>query len=78
MADQAVAAKKLDEAEFLHKLVGEPSLFCMPESCFGVKNYIRIALLVPLEVMIEACERMKEFCEAHHNLLRPTVLRVLL
>jgi predicted nucleic acid-binding protein len=41
------------------------SVFCLPSSCFDISNFMRIVLTVPKEMMIEACNRIKEFCEKH-------------
>jgi tyrosine aminotransferase len=53
------------ELEFVQDLVAEQSVFCLPGRCFNIDNYMRIVLTVPREMMIEACTRIKEFCEKH-------------
>lgn len=42
-------------------------MFCLPGKCFDVDNFIRIVLTVPKEMIIEACERIKEFCKEHYK-----------
>lgn len=54
-----------NELEFVQGLVKEQSVFCLPGKCFNIENYIRIVLTVPRSMIIEACNRIKEFCETH-------------
>lgn len=56
-----------DELSFVQDLVKEQSVFCLPGKCFNIENYIRIVLTVPREMMIEACNRIKEFSEIHYK-----------
>ncbi|KAL7011425.1 hypothetical protein ACKWTF_014259 [Chironomus riparius] len=56
-----------DELDFVQKLVCEQSVFCLPGKCFGIDNFMRIVLTVPKEMIIEACERINEFCETHYK-----------
>lgn len=56
-----------DELEFVQDLVREQSVFCLPGKCFNIENYMRIVLTVPKEMIIEACNRIKEFCDAHYK-----------
>lgn len=41
------------------------AVFCLPGRCFNIENYMRIVLTVPQEMIVEACQRIKEFCEKH-------------
>jgi tyrosine aminotransferase len=54
-----------NELEVVQALVAEQSVFCLPGRCFNIENYMRIVLTVPREMIVEACERIKEFCEKH-------------
>lgn len=56
-----------DELEFVQDLVMEQSVFCLPGQCFNIDNYMRIVLTVPREMIIEACNRIKEFCVKHYK-----------
>lgn len=56
-----------DELEFVQDLVHEQSVFCLPGRCFNIENYMRIVLTVPREMIIEACTRIKEFCDKHYK-----------
>ncbi|KAG5684610.1 hypothetical protein PVAND_013835 [Polypedilum vanderplanki] len=56
-----------DELDFVQSLVAEQSVFCLPGKCFDIDDFIRIVLTVPKEMIIEACERIQEFCENHYR-----------
>lgn len=52
--------------EFSQKLLNEQSVGVFPGSpCFSFPGFFRIVLTVPEDLIIEACERIKEFCEKH-------------
>jgi len=54
--------------EFAEALVREQSVKLFPGfPCFNFPGYLRIVLTVPEDLIIEACQRIKEFCEAHIN-----------
>ncbi|XP_060552086.1 tyrosine aminotransferase-like isoform X2 [Ruditapes philippinarum] len=55
----------LNDVEFTEALVTEQSVFCLPAQCFDFPNFFRVVLTVPQEKLIEACDRIKEFCEQH-------------
>uniref|UniRef100_A0A1I8HPT6 Tyrosine aminotransferase n=1 Tax=Macrostomum lignano TaxID=282301 RepID=A0A1I8HPT6_9PLAT len=54
---------------FTERLVTEQSVFCLPSRCFEIGMFFRIVLTVPSDMMTEACDRIAQFCAAHH---RPT------
>lgn len=56
-----------DELEFVQDLVKEQSVFCLPGRCFNIENYMRIVLTVPRDMIVEACNRIREFCEKHYK-----------
>lgn len=56
-----------NELEFVQDLVREQSVFCLPGKCFNIENYMRIVLTVPREMIIEACNRIDEFCKKHYK-----------
>ncbi|XP_055371005.1 tyrosine aminotransferase [Condylostylus longicornis] len=56
-----------DDLEFVQRLVGEQSVFCLPGACFDYPNYMRIVLTVPGEMIKEAADRIAEFCEKHYE-----------
>ncbi|XP_065352787.1 tyrosine aminotransferase [Cloeon dipterum] len=56
------------EIQFVEQLVTEESVFCLPGKCFDYPGYIRLVLTVPTEIMIEACNRIGQFCERHLHL----------
>ncbi|GBM82733.1 Tyrosine aminotransferase [Araneus ventricosus] len=65
-------AKFKHDMDFVEGLMSEQSVFCLPGVCFDYPNYFRIVLTVPEELMIEACDRIKEFCTNHYTLDTPT------
>ncbi|GIY31821.1 tyrosine aminotransferase [Caerostris extrusa] len=60
------------DMDFVECLMSQQSVFCLPGCCFDYPNYFRIVLTVPEEMMIEACDRIKEFCTNHYTLNTPT------
>uniref|UniRef100_A0A8C5WHG5 Tyrosine aminotransferase n=1 Tax=Leptobrachium leishanense TaxID=445787 RepID=A0A8C5WHG5_9ANUR len=55
------------DVDFTERMISEQSVFCLPATCFEYPNYFRIVLTVPEEMMIEACRRIREFCEQHYQ-----------
>lgn len=52
--------------EFTDGLIKEQSVLLYPSGpCFNYPGFMRIVLTVPEDLIIEACERIKEFCKAH-------------
>ncbi|XP_068459740.1 tyrosine aminotransferase [Clinocottus analis] len=56
-----------DDVDFTQQLVTEQSVFCLPASAFEYPNFFRIVVTVPEEMMVEACSRIREFCQRHHR-----------
>ncbi|XP_056271676.1 tyrosine aminotransferase [Pseudoliparis swirei] len=56
-----------DDVDFTQRLVTEQSVFCLPASAFEYPNFFRIVVTVPEEMMVEACDRIGEFCQRHHR-----------
>lgn len=54
------------DLDFTSKLMNEESVLVLPGKCFDFPNYFRLCLTVPTNVMEEALDRMKEFCERHY------------
>lgn len=53
--------------EFTHGLTSEQSVQTFPGfPCFFYPSYFRIVLTVPEKLIVEACERINEFCKAHY------------
>ncbi|XP_015786020.1 tyrosine aminotransferase [Tetranychus urticae] len=50
------------DLHFVERLMSEESIFVLPGKMFGVNGYIRIVLTVPSELLIEACNRLENFC----------------
>jgi tyrosine aminotransferase len=52
--------------QFSQQLLKEQNVATFPGNpCFNFPGFIRLVLTVPSELIIEACERIKEFCEVH-------------
>ena len=56
--------------QIVEGLVKEQSVFCLPGMCFNIENFFRIVLTIPEEMIIEACDRIAEFCDAHHPTIK--------
>lgn len=54
------------EFQFVERMVSEQSVFCLPGKCFEYPDYFRIVLTLPEDKMLEALDRIREFCEAHY------------
>lgn len=57
----------LTDLMFVQYLVREQSVFSLPGQCFNYPNYIRITLTAPEHMIVEACNRIVEFCELHYK-----------
>ncbi|XP_029909761.1 tyrosine aminotransferase [Myripristis murdjan] len=55
------------DVDFTERLVTEQSVFCLPASAFEYANFFRIVVTVPEEMMVEACARIREFCQRHYR-----------
>ncbi|ORX92331.1 tyrosine aminotransferase [Basidiobolus meristosporus CBS 931.73] len=55
-----------DDVEFSEKLLGEESVIVLPAQCFKYPNYVRLVITPPKERLIEAYERIENFCHRHH------------
>ncbi|KAJ7311807.1 hypothetical protein JRQ81_006116 [Phrynocephalus forsythii] len=56
-----------NDVEFTERLIAEQSVFCLPATCFEYPNFFRVVLTVPEEMMLEACQRIRQFCERHYQ-----------
>jgi tyrosine aminotransferase len=54
-----------NDLQVVEALVTEQSVFCLPGKCFNIPNFFRIVLTVPKEMLVEACDRIEEFCAVH-------------
>jgi tyrosine aminotransferase len=51
--------------EFMRRLAMEQSVFVFPGECFNYPGYFRMVLTAPEDILVEACQRIKEFCIKH-------------
>lgn len=54
-----------DDMDFMRKLLAEESVFVLPGSIFGLKNFFRIVFCAPIPMLETAFKRMEEFCLRH-------------
>lgn len=53
--------------EFFKALANEQSVFAFPSEVFNYEGFLRICITAPEEMLIDACERIKEFCGKHFD-----------
>jgi len=53
------------DLDFVEKLMNEESVFLLPGVIFDIKNFVRIVLTVPRDIMEEACKRITKFCSKY-------------
>lgn len=56
-----------DDLTLMQGMIEEQSVFCLPGTVFEIPNFMRIVLTVPEEAIIDACNRMAEFCQKHYR-----------
>uniref|UniRef100_A0A7S3Z3Q0 Aminotransferase class I/classII large domain-containing protein n=2 Tax=Lotharella globosa TaxID=91324 RepID=A0A7S3Z3Q0_9EUKA len=54
-----------DAFEFTQKLLLEEFVFVLPGACFRAPGYFRAVFLAPKEIIKEAVQRIKAFCDRH-------------
>lgn len=54
-------------SEFIMRLLQEQAVFCLPGEAFFFPKYFRIVITTPEDKLVEACHRMKKFCDAHYK-----------
>jgi tyrosine aminotransferase len=52
-----------DDVDFSTKLVEEESVFVLPGQVFQIPNHFRIVITSPKNVLQDACERIRAFCD---------------
>lgn len=51
--------------EFFKALIYEQNVQTFPGEIFEFEGFIRLVITVPIDVLEEGCQRIKEFCENH-------------
>ncbi|KAJ8271956.1 hypothetical protein COCON_G00108150 [Conger conger] len=59
------------DVDFTERLVTEQSVFCLPATVFEYPNFFRIVVTVTEHMMVEACSRIRDFCQAHYRFSSP-------
>jgi tyrosine aminotransferase len=54
------------DVEFCAALVKDQALFCIPGQSFGIDNHMRLVIAAPNAVLVDACERLKDFCAKYY------------
>ncbi|KAL7026896.1 hypothetical protein ACKWTF_005219 [Chironomus riparius] len=53
--------------QFMQMLADEQSVFVLPSECFNYQGFIRIVLTATEEMLAEASDRIKKFCECYYE-----------
>jgi len=55
------------EEALIKALISEESLYCLPGSAFSSPGAIRFVLTHSAETIVDACQRLKAFCQRHYH-----------
>nr|XP_022914391.1 tyrosine aminotransferase [Onthophagus taurus] len=53
--------------QFVRRLMEEESVFCLPGDCFELPGFMRLVITLPSELMLEAGDRIKAFCNKYYT-----------
>ena len=56
--------KVVDDVDFMEKLYETENVLVLPGRAFQLPNFFRIVITPPPEILREACDKIKRFCEA--------------
>jgi len=56
-----------NDVEFALKLLEEENVFVLPGKIFKCENFVRLVICPPPNLLSEASQRIKEFCQRHHK-----------
>lgn len=54
-----------NDLEFSKLLIQEESVIVLPGECFNIPNFFRLVVTPPKDKLLEACERINDFCRRH-------------
>eukprot|EP00922_Rhytidocystis_sp_ex-Travisia-forbesii_P070267 GHVS01104993.1.p1 GENE.GHVS01104993.1~~GHVS01104993.1.p1 ORF type:complete len:481 (-),score=73.01 GHVS01104993.1:221-1663(-) len=55
------------DVDFAAKLLEEEGLFVLPGQCFRLPGFIRLVITSPIDKLIEAMSRLRQFCESRSS-----------
>lgn len=55
--------------EFMEMLIKEQSVYTFPSECFHFPGFLRLVLTAPMEVLVDACDRIIECCEKYSTIV---------
>mmetsp|Transcript_9813 Transcript_9813/g.21837 ORF Transcript_9813/g.21837 Transcript_9813/m.21837 type:complete len:269 (+) Transcript_9813:638-1444(+) len=58
-----------DDTVFARMLLTEENLFILPGQCFSIENFVRLVICCPPEMVVQACQRINDFCRRHAQAL---------
>lgn len=61
--DLSVLTNVRDDIHFTEGLMAKKSVFCLPGACFGYPNFFRIVLTVPEDLLEQATQRIRNYCQ---------------
>jgi len=57
----------LCDQQFTSLLLREENVFVLPGTCFGFPNAFRLVFSAPVHLLLEAANRIEEFCKRHYS-----------
>lgn len=55
------------DIDFAQGLLSEVQVFVLPGQCFGIKNFFRVVICAPADVLKDSAKRIRNFVRKHIN-----------
>jgi tyrosine aminotransferase len=55
------------DTDFVQALLQEEYIFVLPGKCFGIDNFFRVVTCPAREALVEAFDRLQQFCQRHYR-----------